>query len=142
MKGKAFTLIELMIVIAVIAILAAVTFPKFGLQVSKSRDAKAISLIGTWRNANHLKYSDTSDYAITFAELQSKVDNQTVNLTYADVTKRAFNGSLTTQFTQAGKSSNSNNMVSFTITGTALESTIEFDSSNGSDTKEINWSSY
>lgn len=141
MKTEAFTLIELMIVITIIAILSAIAFPKFGLQLSKTRDAKAISIIGAWRSANHLKYADTSDYAITFAELQSKVDNQTVNLTYANVNKTPFSGT-SQQFTQAGKSSNSNNMVSFTISGTALESTIEFDSSNGKDTKELNWSDY
>ena len=141
MKIKAFTLIELMVVIAVITILAAVAFPKFGQQLSKSRDAKAISIIGSWRGANHLNYSDTSAYAVVFTELQSKVDSQTVNLTYSDVNKTPFNGA-SQQFTSAGKSNNTNNMVSFTITGTALESTIVFDVSNGNDTKEINWSSY
>ena len=141
MKKDAFTLIELMVVIGIIAVLAAIASVKFGSQLLKAKDAKAISIVGSWRNANHLNYSDTSAYAVTFAVLQSKVDSQTVNLTYSDVNKTPFSGA-SQQFVSAGKSRNTNNMVSFTITGTALESTIVFDASNGSDTKEINWSSY
>ena len=141
MKNEAFTLIELMVVIGIVAVLAAIASVKFGSQLLKAKDAKAISIVGSWRNANHLNYSDTSSYAVIFTELQSKVDSQTVNLTYSDVNKTPFNGA-SQQFTSAGKSRNTNNMVSFTITGTALESSIEFDVSNGSDTKEINWSSY
>ena len=141
MKKDAFTLIELMVVIGIIAVLAAIASVKFGSQLLKAKDAKAISIVGSWRNANHLNYSDTSAYAVIFTELQSKVDSQTVNLTYSDVNKTPFNGA-SQQFTSAGKSSNTNNMVSFTITGSALESTIVFDASNGNDTKEINWSSY
>lgn len=141
MKNKAFTLIELMVVIGIIAILAAISSSKFGSQLLKAKDAKAVAIVGSWRSANHLNYSDTSAYAVTFAVLQSKVDSQTVNLTYSDVNKTPFSGA-SQQFVSAGKSNNTNNMVSFTITGTALESSIEFDVSNGSDTKEISWSSY
>jgi len=141
MKARAFTLIELMMVVAIIVILSTIAFPKFGLQLLKTRDAKAISIVGVWRAANHINYSDTGKYAISFAELQSKVDSQTVNLTYSDINKTPFSG-VSQQFTSAGKSSNTNNMVSFTISGTALESSIEFDASNGDDTKEINWSNY
>lgn len=141
MNANAFTLIELMIVVAIIIILSFIAIPKFSSQLSKSKDSRAIAIVGVWRSINHLNYSDTSKYATTFAELQSKVDRQTVNLTYSDVNKTQFSGA-SQQFTSAGKSSNTNNMVSFTITGTALESSIEFDVSNGNDTKEINWSNY
>lgn len=140
MKSSAFTLIELMIVVAIISILSGIASVKIGRQLAKARDSKAIAIVSSWRSTNHLNYSDTSEYATTFAELQSKVDNQTINLTYSNANKAAFNGA-SQQFTQAGKSNN-NNMVSFTITGTASESSIEFDVSNGSDTKEINWSNY
>ncbi len=34
------------------------------------------------------------------------------------------------------------NMVSFTITGTSIESSIIFDGSNGADTKGTTWSAY
>ena len=141
MKMDGFTLIELIIVVAIIIIVSFVAIPKFGNQLNKARDSKAISIVSSWRSANHLNYSDTSAYAVTFTALQSKVDSQTVNLTYSDVNKTPFSGA-SQQFVSAGKSNNTNNMVSFTITGTASESSIEFDVSNGSDTKEISWSSY
>lgn len=130
-----------MVVIAIISILSGIASVKIGRQLAKARDSKAIALVSSWRSTNHLNYSDTSEYATTFAELQSKVDNQTINLTYSNANKTPFNGA-SQQFAQAGKSNNTNNMVSFTITGTISESSIEFDVSNGSDTKEISWSSY
>lgn len=141
MKTQAFTLIELVVSMTIITILAVIVSPRFGKQLSKARDAKAIIVIGVWREANHLNYADSMEKAITFAELQNKVDTQTINLTYSDVNKTPFSGA-SQQFASAGKSRNTNNMVSFTITGTALESSIEFDVSNGNDTKEINWSNY
>ena len=141
MKTIGFTLLELMVVVAILTILVIIAVPKFGKQIFRTKDVRAVIIVGSWRSANHLNYSDTSAYAVIFTELQSKVDSQTVNLTYSDVNKTPFSGA-SQQFTSAGKSNNTNNMVSFTITGTALESSIEFDVSNGSDTKEINWSSY
>lgn len=143
MMGKkvGFTLIELMIVIAIISILVAVASPKFGLQIKKTRDAKSIAIVGSWRTANYLVYTDTSVYATSFSGLQNKVDNQTISLTYGDASKAVFSG-LATQWTQAGKSDNTNNMVSFTITGSAIESTIVFDDTNGNDSKGNPWNTY
>ena len=40
MKNEAFTLIELMVVIGIIAILAAISSSKFGSQLLKAKDAK------------------------------------------------------------------------------------------------------
>lgn len=141
-KEKGFTLIELMIVIAIIAILTAITAPKFGNQIKKARDGKAIAIIGTWRNTNHMNYADTSIYSITFSELKNKVDKQTINLTYENINQDSFIGLSSTQWTQAGKSDNTNNMVSFTITGSAIESTIVFDDANGNDSKGNPWNTY
>ena len=60
---KGFTLIELMIAVAIISILAAVAAPKFGQQLIKAKNAKGIELIGIWRAANVLYYSDNLSYA-------------------------------------------------------------------------------
>lgn len=82
---KGFTLIELMIVVAIIAILAAVAAPKFGEQIKKSKNAKGIQIIGTWRSSNTLYYSDNDAYitntAIAFVSgsgLTKYVDGGTI----------------------------------------------------------------
>jgi type IV pilus assembly protein PilE len=56
---RGFTLIELMIVLAIVGIIAAVAIPSFSEQAAKSRRAEAISAMGTtqlamerWRSVN------------------------------------------------------------------------------------------
>lgn len=140
-KNRGFTLIELMIVVIIIAVLTGVASVKIGEQLTKAKDGKAVAVVGSWRSANHLQYSDSAVYSLNFSELQNKVDNQTVSLTYGTSTGSAFSGEAT-QWTRAGKSDNTNNMVSFTITGSAIESTIVFDDTNGNDSKGNPWNTY
>lgn len=55
---KAFTLIELMIVVAIIGILAAVAVPKFAEMVTRSKEAKVKGNIGAVRSAVSIYYGD------------------------------------------------------------------------------------
>lgn len=138
---RGFTLIELMISIAIIAILTSVASVKVGQQLAKARDGKAIAIVGSWRTANYLIYADSFSYALNFEELRDKVDSQTKNSTYGTSTGGIFSGS-STQWIRAGKSSNENNMVSVSITGSAIGSIIIFDSTNGNDSKGNPWNTY
>ena len=61
-KKKGFTLIELMIVVAIIGILAAVAIPKFADLVTKSKEASVKGWIGAVRSAVSIYYSDTEGY--------------------------------------------------------------------------------
>jgi prepilin-type N-terminal cleavage/methylation domain-containing protein len=56
---KGFTLIELMIVVAIIGILAAIAIPKFADLVTKSKESATKGQLGTVRSAVSIYYSDT-----------------------------------------------------------------------------------
>ena len=57
-RSKGFTLIELMIVVAIIGILAAVAIPKFADLVTKSKEASTKASLGAVRSALSIYYGD------------------------------------------------------------------------------------
>ena len=59
-SGKGFTLIELMIVVAIIGILAAIAMPKFASLISKSKEGHTKGSLGIMRTALSVYYSDNN----------------------------------------------------------------------------------
>ncbi len=57
-----FTLIELMIVVAIIGVLAAVAIPKFAELVTKAKESKVKAGLGALRSAISIYYSDVQAY--------------------------------------------------------------------------------
>lgn len=57
-----FTLIELMLVVAIIGLLAAIAVPKFGNLVTKAKEASVRGKLGTLRSALSLYYADNEGY--------------------------------------------------------------------------------
>src|SRR5262249_14089930 len=60
--SKGFTLIELMIVVAIIGILAAIAIPQFANLVSKSQEGRTKANLGTLRSALSIYYGDTEGW--------------------------------------------------------------------------------
>lgn len=58
-----FTLIELMIVVSLIAILAAIALPSYSDYTRRARAAEAVALLGTWRSQLEQYYLDNRSYA-------------------------------------------------------------------------------
>ena len=57
-KAKGFTLIELMIVVAIIGILAAIAIPKFAQMLEKSREGATKGTLGSLKSATSIYYGD------------------------------------------------------------------------------------
>lgn len=61
-RGVGFTLIELMLVVAIIGLLAAIAIPKFANLVVKAKEASIKGKLGSLRSAISLYYADNEGY--------------------------------------------------------------------------------
>lgn len=68
MKNRGFTLIELMIVIAIVAIIAAIAIPSYNKQVEKSRRADGQSALLNAAQAMERCFTRTNTYVGCFTE--------------------------------------------------------------------------
>lgn len=139
---KGFTLVELMIVVAIMAILAAVSAPKLGDQIKKAKDGKGLAIVGSLRSAALIDYTDNEGTAASSTSaLVSEVDSQSQKL----ITTTA---SLT--FVIVG--TNDSSALDAEYTGTDVVIQLDnpdddagisiADTENGTDTKGNDWDNY
>lgn len=145
---KGFTLIELMIVVAIIAILAAVSAPKFGSQLLKAQDAKGIQVVGTWRSGLSILYADNGVYPTTLGAIAAAVDKGTTSKTFNDksTTTVGYERGNRTAWVKVGTNTDSRTGGKAAMFGLDSASTtdneINFTAANGKDTKGTSWSAY
>ena len=68
-KNAGFTRIELLVVVLIIGILAAIALPKYEQAVAKARYMKLLPLVRAINDAENLYYMANGDYTLDFSEL-------------------------------------------------------------------------
>lgn len=82
---KGFTLIELMIVVAIIGILAAIAIPNFMSYQCKAKQAEAKSVLGNLRTLQEAYFAEYDSYAANTAKLGFHTPSGTPRYTFATV---------------------------------------------------------
>jgi len=91
--SRGFTLIEVMIVVAVIGILAAIAFPSYQSQIRKSNRAAAQAVLMDAANKQQFYLSSQREYADTLAKLSVTPSNDVSR--WYDVTVSAVDNAAT-----------------------------------------------
>jgi type IV pilus assembly protein PilE len=109
-----FTLIELMIVVAVVSILAVVAYPSFMDSIRKGRRAEAVAVLAQVQQAQERRRANSSTYTNTMSDLQQ------INL---DADQKTASGYYTVSIAQADSAM-------YTVTATAVAGTSQASDAN------------
>ncbi len=143
---KGFTLVELMIVVAIIAILAAVAAPKFGAQIQKAQDAKGIQVVGTWRSGLMILYTDNGVYPDTLSKIAVAVDKGTTSKTFPTYATTTPGYATNVAWVKVGTNTGANTggkAAKFGLdSASTTDNAINFTAVNGKDTKGTSWTAY
>ncbi len=119
---KGFTLIELMIVVAIIGILAAIAIPAYQNYVIRAQVSEGSSLIGGLEAAVAENYANTG----TFASMNSQVGipaSKTISGQYVSSAALTAKGQITVTYSDAAPQAANSNINGDTVIWTAIQST-------------------
>ena len=89
---KGFTLIELIIVVIIIGILAAIAAPMMSANVVKARKSEAVAALGTLRTAQRIYFADQGAYpAAVMGSIGTSVATMNAYVNAPDLNAQYFN---------------------------------------------------
>jgi len=81
--NEGFTLVELLVVVVIIGILAAIALPSFLSQTAKAKQAEARTYLGSWAKAQKAFRTDNSQFAADWTSLSLGLGTDTRNYSYS-----------------------------------------------------------
>jgi prepilin-type N-terminal cleavage/methylation domain-containing protein len=75
MSKKAFTLLELIIVLVIISILVSLAIPRYQRAVEKARASEGVRILGALREAQIRYYEQNDTFADSLSDLDVKIEN-------------------------------------------------------------------
>ncbi len=81
--NKGFTLVELLVVVVIIGILAAIALPSFLAQTAKAKQSEARSTLGSWAKAQKAFRTEHSAFSSSWEDLSLGIGTQSKNYDYS-----------------------------------------------------------
>lgn len=136
-KQRGLTLVELMVVVAVMAIVATVGYPLYTNQVEKARRADAKIALETIAQAQERYYTINGEYAATLSSLQISTDLQSgtseegyYNITVARAGADNEQFTVTADADSGGRQANDTECAQFTLNQLGVKTATDGNSTN------------